>query len=220
MSSTDAQLPPGPAAKLTRHGPVAVDTPELPADPDSLLRAVELSRRVLRSYGHTWTAERPLELLTTSASVALAWVGDPRAVERWNADDLGVCWPTHGVIWVSPTTRLVDAVTPRSPSDMLATLAHEVAHLLTRGVHPEVWRHAFLVLLPLWLNRDPRPVGDDFDRWWHAGRSRAIVARYSRNRRPPGAEAAEVERHHRAACRAWDRWHDRFTDAMLTERVK
>lgn len=217
-SSTSLRLPPGTPFKLTT--PVlstTVDLPELPVDPLDVIRAVALSRGVLRVRG---TRDRPLHLVTTSSDRALTHLGSREASESWSGDDLGVCWPTFGVIWVAPTTRLGDQLTPRTPRAMITTLAHEVAHLLSRGVHAEAWRRAFLVLLPLWLDRDPRPrasLTPDHDPWWHTGHAHTIVGRYSRNRRPPGAEADEVARHHAAACRAWELWRDRFVaGAMLT----
>lgn len=121
-----------------------INVGDLPLNEQRIIELLDLSRAVARTNGNT-TWQRPLKLLTVDRDQALSTlIGYDKSHSINHAQALGICWPHSGVIWVKPQ------VTRGNHVGNIATMCHEVAHLLAAGGHARTWRRMYMMLYPLW----------------------------------------------------------------------
>ena len=168
----------------------------LPYRSDDISTLVGLSQDVARWNGNT-TWQRPLRLITDDLDLAITESRDPIRADQY----LGMNWPGSGVIWINGERRSRESTT--------RTLAHEMAHQLTRGAHGYTWRRMYVMLAPLWWRVLCRP-------WFLSdlnvsAEAQRTVVRYRRATGLLHGEfrdrvSSETVKHAQAAQRAWNRW--------------
>lgn len=154
---------------------------------------VRLSRKVIRDVrGSYW--DTPIRVITDDRDLtALTLPPADQTPPALFTSTHGMCWPSAGVIWISPS----DIIVPR-----ITVLAHEVAHSLSPGNHGESWRRNYMCLLPLWY-RAFMPQSLSSEQMFNE--ARRIVERYGhyRTERRAGEEMGRLDA---LAERSWDRW--------------
>lgn len=170
-----------------------------PVGVDEVRACAELVRDVARwNRNRTWT--RTLACVTDDRDVAYEHLS---ARHRADADRDPSTWLAYGtawgnahgwVIWIKPddATRYVD------------TLAHELAHVATRGAHGFTWRRMHVMTGGL-IVRIAVPG------WYHAPTdiiARRVVSQY-RGRRVASSAVDEIFGHVRAAERCRVKFADR-----------
>lgn len=155
---------------------------------------VRLSRNVIRSVnGGYW--DTPIRVITDDKELAvMALPSTDSTPTALFTNTNGICWPTAGVIWVSPK------MTPTSSHALV--LAHEVAHSLSPGSHGELWRRNYMRLLPLWHQAF---TGFTLSGEQTFNEARRIVKRYGHytTDRRAGEEMGRLDN---IAEMSWNRW--------------
>jgi hypothetical protein len=178
---------------------VVIALTQLRYDVSQVIDLIRLSRQVARWNGNqNWDA--PLHLLTDSEEIAQSSLEWHNITPSFAAQNVGICWPTPGVIWIRPDGDYTPLV-----------MAHEMAHILTRGEHGRPWRRMYLMLAPLWQDA-LAPAGPQRSAFFEAMHVVRFYGQHNRRQEEVGmtgvahARYREILSLERSAQRSVARW--------------
>jgi hypothetical protein len=181
-----------------QQGPITL------VDRERIFELIETSRTILKANGNrSWNI--PIDLITDDIQRAY---DRSQTTYRINPDGrkktyYGFAWSTKqgAVLWFRNTWL-------RTRDEAVRTLCHEVTHaLVNTSVHGQVWRRAYALLLPFWLEglEAPRLSKVSMHNQLYEEMVRVAVKYRRRSNRNLIDVGAEVSDHIAASTRTWEK---------------